>query len=435
MHKESGIPGRKIFYGWFVVAMSFAITTAGYSAYYLWPVFYVAILNDFGWSRADTALIFSIASIIYAFTSPVVGIIYDKFGPRRLFSVAAVLLALGVIGCSRAHEVWQFYIFFGLFVGLGTISAGYVPNAALVSAWFDKKRSTALGISMLGTRDVFLLTPVFQLIILAMGWRNSYLVLAAAVAIIIIPLAQFLRARPQDMGLLPDGATEVEGKGEVERSGEDARIVDRKWASTEWTQLRVIKQYQFWAFFLMMLGSGLIFSSLVNHFVALATDIGFTALFGANLILVYAVTSMIGRVSGFISDLVGREVAITLSLILTLITLAILLFTNDTSTPMMLYIAVAFWGFGNGIFAPAYTASTADLFHGKTFASVIGCLNVGVGVSASVGTWLFGYIFDVTGTYTLAIVITMFGVGAMIVGIWIAAPRKVRRVSGRAPGT
>jgi len=417
------------------VAISFAITTAGYSTYYLWPVFYVAILDEFGWSRADTALIFSIAGMIYAFTSPGVGIIFDKFGPRRLFTVAAVLLALGAIGCSRAYEAWQFYIFFGLLVGLGTISAGYVPNAALVSAWFEKKRSMALGISMLGTRDVFLLTPLFQLFILALGWRNSYLVLAAMVIIIIVPLAQFLRARPQDMGLLPDGATEVEGKGEVERSERDDRIVDRKWASTEWTLLGVIRQYQFWAFFLMMLGAGLIFSSLVNHFVVLTTDFGFTALFGASLLLIYAVTSMIGRVSGFISDFIGREVATTLSLTLVLITLTILLVTEDASIPAMLYIAAACWGFGNGIFAPTYTSSTADLFQGKTFASVIGCINVGVGISSSIGTWLFGYIFDVTGTYTLAIVITMFGVGAMIVGIWIAAPRKVRRVSGRASRT
>ena len=63
MQEKSGRPGGKVFYGWYIVAMSFAITTAGYSAYYLWPVFYVAILDDFGWSRADTALIFSIAEV------------------------------------------------------------------------------------------------------------------------------------------------------------------------------------------------------------------------------------------------------------------------------------------------------------------------------------------------------------------------------------
>jgi len=71
---------KRIFYGWFVVAISMVIMTIVYGVYYSWPVFYVAILDEFGWSRGITAIIFSVASTVYAFASPISGFLFDKFG-------------------------------------------------------------------------------------------------------------------------------------------------------------------------------------------------------------------------------------------------------------------------------------------------------------------------------------------------------------------
>jgi len=292
---------RRIFYGWVIVAISLVIMTAVYGVYFSWPVFYVAILDDFGWSRAETALIYSAASLVYSFSSPISGILFDKIGPRRLFTLAAALLAVGAVGCSRANEIWQLCLFFGVFVGFGVSFAGFTPNLALVSRWFEKKRATALGISHMGTRDSFLLIPLIQVAILTLGWRYSYLVLAAGVAVIIMPLSLFLRARPQDMGLLPDGEATTQEEREREQSKRDARIVGREWASTEWTLFRAITKYRFWALLLLLFTVGFSVTSLINHLVALVTDVGFTAMFAANLLLVYAVTSMLGRCCGFIS--------------------------------------------------------------------------------------------------------------------------------------
>ena len=422
----------KIFYGWVIVAISLLTMTAAYGVYFSWPVFYVAILDEFGWSRAGTALIFSIAALLYGFGSPVAGILFDKFGPRRLFAIAAVLIAIGAVGCSQANEIWQFSIFYGFFMGLGAISAGYVPNVALVSKWFDKKRSTALGISQIGTRDSFLLAPLVQVAILTLGWRNSYLVLAAAVAIIIIPLAQFLRSKPQDMGLLPDGLTAVEAKGEVEQNDKDDRIVDREWASTEWTLRKVLRRYRFWAILLVNFGGGLLIAALINHLVALTVDIGFTAIFAASLLFIYAVMAILGRSCGFISDLMGREITYTLSMSLMLFALTILLFAKDASMPAMLYVFIACYGFSSGLHTPVLSAAAGDLFQGKHFGAIIGFANIGYGMGTSIGTWLYGYIFDVNGTYTMAVVITIIAVCTMCTAMWVAAPRKVLRIAKRA---
>jgi len=425
----------KIFYGWVIVAISLVTMTAAYGVYFSWPIFYVAILDEFGWSRAGTALIFSIAALLYGFGSPVSGILFDKFGPRRLFAIAAVLIAIGAVGCSQANEIWQFSIFYGFFMGFGAISAGYVPNSAMVSKWFDKKRSMALGISQIGTRDSFLLAPLVQIAILTLGWRNSYLVLAAVVAIIIIPLAQFLRSKPQDMGLLPDGLTAVEEKGKVDRSYTDDRIVDRQWASTEWTLRRVLRKYQFWAFVSANLGSGLVLAALINHLVALTVDIGFTAIFATTLLLVYAVMAILGRSCSFISDLIGREITYTLGMSLMLFALTILLFTKDASMPAMLYVFIACYGFSSGLHTPVLVAAAGDLFQGKQFGAIIGFANIGYGMGTSIGTWLYGYIFDVNGTYTLAVAIAIFAVCTMCTAMWVVAPRKVLRIAKGAKKT
>jgi len=420
----------KVFYGWFIVAISLVIMTAAYGVYFSWPVFYVSILDEFGWSRAETALIFSVGSIVYTFASPASGILFDKFGPRKLFLFSAIIIALGALGCSQARAVWQFYIFFGVLVAFGACAAGFVPNLALVSNWFEKKRATAVGISQIGTRDSFLLTPLIQLAILTLGWRYSYLVLAAATAIIIIPLSLFLRARPQDMGLLPDGSTTVEDEGQTKQSEADSLIVDKEWASTEWTMLKAAKTHQFWAFFVTHLGSGFAFTALLNHFVALISDIGFTAMFAANLLLIFAVTAIIGRCLGFVSDFIGRELAFTLSMTIMLLPLPILLVAEESS-PWLLYVFIICFGFGSGVYSPFKGAAEADVFQGKRLGTIVGSANMGYGLGAAFGTWLYGYIFDVTGTYALAIIITMIAVSIQIPAIWVAAPRKVRRVAGR----
>ncbi|MFC1918396.1 MFS transporter [Chloroflexota bacterium] len=420
---------RKIFYGWFVVAISFTIMTIAYGVYLSWPVFYVAILAEFGWSRADTALIFSIGSIIYGLASPVAGFLFDKFGPRKLFIIAAIILLVGTVGASRSSTIYQFGIFYGIFIAFGTICVGFVPHAAMISNWFTKKRGTALGIAQAGTRDAFLLAPLIQLAILAMGWRDSYLVLAAAVTFIIIPLSMFLRAKPQDMGLLPDGVSAIEYKGQRDKkqSEVDALIVDKTQASKQWTLLKAIRGYRFWALFSIMFGAGFSFTSLINHFVALTTDLGFSAIFAASLLTIYAVTGMIGRSCGFISDFIGREVAFTISIAITLLSLPLLFIIEDTSASWMLYLFIFCFGIGNGLVSPVYTAAASDLYQGRQFGTIIGFANIGYGIAASLGTWLYGYIFDVTRTYTFAIVAAMLGGALMVIAMWVAAPRHTRQ--------
>ncbi len=430
MQADTLKPRGKIFYGWYVVAFSFIIMSISTALYFSWPVFYVAILDDFGWSRAETAIIFSFGSTVYGFASPVSGFLFDRFGPRKLFIISAFILFIGAIGVSQSHNVFQLCLFFGIFISIGSIGAGFIPNAAMIANWFVKRRGTAMGITQAATRDAFLVAPVIQLLILAVGWRQSYLVLGGLVIIIIIPLSLLIRARPQDMGLLPDGASAVvKEKAGVKPSTIDKLVINKEWAATDWTLRKAMRGYHFWCLFATMVGTGICYTSLINHFVALVTDVGFDAVFAASLLAVYAVTAIIGRVGSFISDFLGREKAFTAAMVATLLPLPILLQSHVSA--WMLYLFIGCYGIGNGLSVPVYSAAASDLFQGKNFGSIIGLANLGYGLSASLGTWLFGYIFDVSGTYFAAIIITMLGVLFMTAAIWIAAPRKVRQTRGK----
>ncbi len=215
-----------------------------YAIYFSFPLFYVAILDEFGWSRAETALIFSIGSIVYGAGSVVSGTSLDRFGPRKTYTVGAIIMVIGIVGCRWATEIWQFLFFWGGLTACGVCLVGFTPCNTLVANWFVKRRSTAVGITQAGGRESFIMTPLVQLMIVGLGWQNTYLVLAGVAGTVIAILAQFLKYSPREMGLLPDGETLSEQKGESPQSRQERFVVNEDWATTDWTLRKGLKQYR-----------------------------------------------------------------------------------------------------------------------------------------------------------------------------------------------
>ncbi|MDO8491021.1 MAG: MFS transporter, partial [Dehalococcoidia bacterium] len=114
-----------LFYGWTLLAMSAVCMFIIYGLRYSFSVFYVAILNEFGWSRADTALIFSVNVIVYGLTAPIAGGLVDRFGPRVVLPLGALALGLGAIASSQANAIWQFMALYGVVMALGISAAGF----------------------------------------------------------------------------------------------------------------------------------------------------------------------------------------------------------------------------------------------------------------------------------------------------------------------
>jgi MFS family permease len=197
----------RIFYGWVIVLVSFLTMVLVVGTRFSFGVFYSSMLTEMGWSRAATAGIFSVSMLVYAAVASGVGAAFDRWGPRRMFPVAAVLLGVGFFLCSGMTTLWQFYFYYGVLVGTGFTALGFIPHVALMARWFDRRRGLATSLALAGTGvGSFLLAPWSEWLIAQYGWRQSYVVYAALIPGVLIPLILLVqRSRPEDMGLHPDG--------------------------------------------------------------------------------------------------------------------------------------------------------------------------------------------------------------------------------------
>lgn len=426
-----------IFYGWIIVAVSFVTMTLAYGTRVSFSVFYVAILDEFGWSRAETALAFSLNMIIYGVLTPISGALVDRFGPRRVFPVGAVICGLGVLGFSQLHSIGQLYLFSGV-TAAGVVLMGYVAHACFFPQWFSLKLGTALGIAVVGNALGTVSTLPIQYLIENIGWRGAYIVLAIVVVSVIVPItALFQRHRASDMGLPLDGITVTERKPETGTTGpsqedtEELRIVDKKWAATDWTLVRAVKTNKFWFFTIGTFMTGMAYNTITVHTVAFIVDAGYSKVFAASIFALAGGLAMLSAVGGFVSDRIGREVTYTLAMIGMVLGVFILLLTRDTSSPWMLYVFALLFGACQGIDRPITMAAKADVFRGEHLGMIMGFNNVGYGLGGAIGPWLAGYIFDVSGSYLVAFIIViscLVGAGSFM---WAAAPRKVRIVGGK----
>ncbi|MFC1943012.1 MFS transporter [Chloroflexota bacterium] len=424
---------QSIFYGWIVVATSFITMTIIYGLRFSFSVFYVAILDDFGWTRASTAGIYSLSLLVYGLSSPIAGFLLDRLGVKKTICLGSVLLSIGVGACSLANTIWHLYVLFGVVAAFGMACAGYIPNSTIITNWFVRRRATAIGIVLAGNGLGYLMGTVAQVLISHLEWRGAYIVLAALPIAIIVPLViLFQRQRPEDMGLSPDGDLKersTAGSNPLPEVVGKTTIGDREWTSQEWTLGKAIRTYRFWLLFFAsftMFGIGL--QILITHHVAFMVDVGFSKVFAASIHGLFGILVVVGRFGGFICDRIGREWVYTIGWVGFIIAVSLLYLVSNYSYPWLLYLYAVILGLSAGIIPTAHVSTIADFFQGKNFGLINGVITLGFGMGGALGPWLGGYIFDMTQSYNLAFASVLLGVSLAAIFIWLAAPRKVRRV-------
>lgn len=416
-------PKQPFFYGWIIVGLAFLSTGVWAAMRTTFSVFFLALLEEFRWSRAGGAGVQSLAFIVYTFTAPAVGALIDRFGPRRVVLPGIVLLSAGLCLSSRIQSLAQFYVFYGLIVALGVTFVSIVAYSAILARWFERRRGTASGIAVSGMGLVtFVLVPLTQYVIDLSGWRTAFLVLGVVVFLLLFPAsAVFLCHKPQDMNLLPDGAAPVSGK----KKG--LMIIDEGWAQTDWTLARASREGRFWALLGFSFLAIIPVYMLVIHAARFLVDCGFDRMTAAMMIALVGVVSSGFRIFwGSLSDRVGREKTFTLGA-WCLAAAALCLFTlSDAQFPLPAYLFVLLFGAGWGATAPTFMSVSADLFQGRSFGLIYGVTEAVIGLGSAIGPWLAGYIFDWQESYRLAFLVAA-GLSALSSGVvWLAAPRKVR---------
>jgi MFS family permease len=264
----------------------------------------------------------------------------------------------------------------------------------------------------------------------ATGWRNTYLIEGLVVGGIMIPLILFVvRYHPRDKGLFRDGLAESpEGR---KSSGEDTlRVVDPAWAAVNWTLSEAVRTSRFWLLCLTTFSLwGINQNILLAHQVAFAIDMGYSKLYASFVLSLFGLTYAVGSLASLISDRIGREVTITLATAIGISGMIALLFIRDASQPWMLYYYSISLGAANGLCSPTIAASITDIFQGPRVGAIVGAVWFAFAVGGTIGPWLGGWLFELTGNYFLAFIVATVLFAVACAAIWLAAPRKVRRVS------
>ena len=201
---------RRVYYGWFVVAATFAtlVTTAGILT--APTMFMQPMEHEFGWDAKPVSISIGIQIALFGLTGPFAAAAMERFGVRRTVISALCLLAAAEVGVTFVRAAWQLP-FWGIAVGLGAGSIALMFGTTIATRWFDQRRGVVLGIFAGGNATgALIFLPLFGQIIAHVGWRPCAYILSG-VALALIPLVWFvIRERPSDMGLPRFGATEVD---------------------------------------------------------------------------------------------------------------------------------------------------------------------------------------------------------------------------------
>lgn len=407
----------RFYYGWVIVAVSAVILLVVFGIRLSFTVFFVALTDEFNWTRGDTALIFSVSMIVFAITSTPAGMALDRFGARRTFGVGALLLALGLFMSSRVDAYWQLVASYGLIAGLGISILGLGPQAGLISRWFVKKRGVALGIAFAGTGlGTLLLTPGVESLIRLVDWQRTYLVLAGLALALIPFIVIFLRLNPSSIGPKPDG-DHVPGD----------RPVDGQ--SGTWTLSKAMRTTAFWFLILASLGAIGPLRMLTVHQLAAVVDAGFDSLQAAMVIgLSGAVTAVAFISFGALSDRIGRAYAYAMGSISLLGAIIVLSGIHEERTVAWLLLYVVLLGLGEGSRSGLVTAVASDLFPGQSMGAINGTVGAAFGLGAALFPWMAGTIFDRYGAYTYAYVLASLAIIISTAALWLALSSSRRRM-------
>ncbi|MBI3966016.1 MAG: MFS transporter [Chloroflexi bacterium] len=434
---DDAIAGRlPFFYGWVIVGVSFVFVGLAYTVWYSFSVFLVALVADQGWGRGGTSAAFSIFVIVHGFAGWAAGLLVDRFGTRLVIVGGAVVTGLGLAACSAVEAAWQYYLAYGVVCAVGVSLVGWTPNVVIVQRWFERRLGLAIGIASAGIgAGILALVPATEWAIARLGWRAAYLVQAAVLVVVVIPLALIaLRERPQDLGLHPDGArTASSGTRRKAVEPTDERVIDHTWAAQDWTPGKAARTRQFWLAALGFFSSNLAAQMVFVHQVALLVDSGRDRALAALVVGAIGLISVFGKIGwGILADRLGRELTFAIGTAGLMSGIALLALVPTVPGTAIVALFVVLFGLGYAVTPPLTPSVMADFFAGRSFGAIFGAFFVCTGFGSAAGAWTAGLIFDLTQSYLLALEVGVALAALSAVCIWLAAPRRIRLAPGIA---
>ena len=408
--------GGSVYYGWWVVGVAFlSLFISGMTNGFTFSIFLPAMNAELGWSRSTIVVASSLASIVGALTSPLLGRFADKRGTRLLLVFMVLSMALGFTLSGLSRSPWQFFLAYGVLSGTARMALNGVLPGAMVSQWFIRKRSTAYGWAALGPpMSNLLMPPLVTAVVAAFSWRAGWFTLSTVSLVLGLAPALLLTARrPRDLGLLPDGDTpEVLSVS----SDADPYVRDPK----DWTAREALHSYKFW---MVAAGTTLILlapNTAVVFMFSFLTSRGAPAGIAAAVISGIAAMQLITRVT-FWAPLIARTGSVRWVVVIwgALLTLSAVCLCLAVS-PVLAYIGAAVLGLAMGGNLVLQLQIWPEYFGRSAVGTIIGIGQLLQGITIAVIPLALAALLDRTGSYAL-----LFGATAALVGAGLLLHLKV----------
>jgi predicted MFS family arabinose efflux permease len=390
------LANRGIHYGWVVAGTTFLAMLATSGAMGAPGVMIAPLQHEFGWQNADISSAMAVRLLLFGLMGPFAAALMNRFGIKRVVTVALLLIAGGILGSFVMTQLWQLVLFWGVVIGIGTGMTALVLGATVATRWFSKRRGLVVGLMTASNATgqlVFL--PLLAELTTRFGWRTALFVVAIMLLAAMSLVLLLIRDRPSDVGLAPfgdDGPAWAPEAAPVH--GLRTLLISPVAALRESARSRT-----FWILFGTFFVCGLSTNGLIQtHWITLCGDFGVAPVGAAGMLAVIGVFDFIGTIlSGWLSDRFDNRWLLFWYYGLRGLSLLYLPFTDFSLYGLSLFLM--FYGLDWVATLPPTVRLAADRFGTERANLTFGWIFAGHQLGAATAAFGAGAIRTLTGTY------------------------------------
>jgi len=405
---------RRLSHGLVVAIAGAGVLLVAGNFQYSFGVFVKPLINKFGWSRAAISGCVSVRSVVSGLTSPLIGTFSDKYGPKKFILLGIFLIGLSYLLASRTNSLWELYLFLGVLTGIG-ISCELVPAVSTATRWFGRKSALANGIvfSGFGMAQI-ILPPVATYIIVQQGLGTCFTILGLAAWVLGIVAWYFIKLPPN-----------TESQSQAEPGEADIPKVTEPPIGTvdNYTLSEALHTKTLWIMLLVIMVVTISYQMIIIHIVAAATDIGITPEAAAIILTLSGITNTLGRLTtGALTSKIGNRAVLALYLAIQALSLFALVWARDL---YLFYIIATVCGLAYGGTVPMIPTLAGSFFGTRAIGSIFGTTVTAATTGVAIGPLLAGYIFDSTGSYSIAFLSAAIALAiAFLFSLLLKSPRR-----------
>jgi len=397
-------------YRWNILIASFLILVIDGGVRFSFGVLIKPLVSEFSWERGAITLAYTINMLVFACCQPLAGKLLDRFGPKRLFTVSALVTSAGLVLTSQTMSLWDLYWSYGVVTAAGISGISIAVVASVLSRWFTQLRVFMSGVAISGTAlGQFLFIPLIALLLENFGWRWTWTSLGILLSLVVVPLSLFvIKSNPAENEQAPAG---------------DAKKVSND-SSPGVSAVLTSKNF-------LLVGASYFVCGFqdflfVTQMIPFATDQGLTAQEASNLQGLAGLLSIPGLlIFAAVSEKLGRKIPLFLTFVPRLACFALLISFDGR---FWIYASALLFGFTLMGLAPLGAALVGELYGFKHIGTLTGVIFWVHHLGGALGAYLGGFTHDFTGSYSMA-----FSVASILAIVALLTSASIRAQSSPQP--